>query len=116
MSEYDEINFPSKDKVKGKVNQVVDGLNQDRLNETAGKAGAATGTVVATAIEPRVLQIVTCVAVVGILINNRRSLKFTKKVVQNMDRNMLQTQNTIKTLKEAGKTFEFYPGVGLWVH
>lgn len=61
------------------------------------------------------VQIVTCVAVVGILINNKRSFKFTKKIVKNMDKNMLEAQNTIKALKAAGQTFEFYPGVGVWV-
>jgi hypothetical protein len=61
------------------------------------------------------LQVVSTVALVGILWTSRRHLKFTKKVIRNMDQNMLSTQETIKALKNAGQTFEFYPGVGLWV-
>lgn len=61
------------------------------------------------------LQLVTTVAVVGLLINNKRSLKFSKKIVQNMDKNVIQSQQIIKELKDTGQTFEFFPGVGIWV-
>lgn len=62
-----------------------------------------------------VLQFVTAVAVVGILINNKRSFKFTKRVIKNMDKNAENLQKVIVELKDAGRTFEFFPGVGVWV-
>lgn len=62
-----------------------------------------------------VVQLITAVAVVGILINNRRSFKFTKMVIKNHDKGMVAMQNLIKELKENGQTFTYYPGVGVWV-
>ena len=62
-----------------------------------------------------VLQLVTCVAVVGILINNRRSLKFSKKVFKSIAKDTDNLQKVITDLKNAGKPFTYYPGVGVWV-
>lgn len=61
------------------------------------------------------LQIITTVAVVGILLNNRRSFKFAKKTVKAMDDNMVGAQQAIHALKEAGQKFTFYPGVGIYI-
>lgn len=60
-------------------------------------------------------KVVQTVALVGILLTNRKMLKLSKHVIKQNDKNIVKTANFIKELKDAGRTFEFFPGVGLWV-
>lgn len=68
---------------------------------------------VRTTVNP--VQVLTCVATLGILWTSRRHLKFAKKVIKNMDNNVEGAQQAIKALKAAGQPFTFYPGVGVYI-
>lgn len=106
MDEFNEQQNGVSEKVKEHTEQLRD-------NVIEIKSRAADEQVIDFC-KANALQLITAVATVGILINNRRALKFTKQVVKGMDKNMQGAQEAIKTLKEAGKPFTFYPGVGVW--
>lgn len=106
MDEYNE----QADNVANRVKEHADQL-RDNVVELKSKAADQQ---VVDFCKANALQLITAVATVGILLNNRRSLKFTKQVVKSMDKNMRGAQEAIKTLKEAGTPFTFYPGVGIW--
>lgn len=106
MDEFNEQQNPLADKVKEHAEEL-------RNNVVELKSRAADEQILDFC-KANALQLITAVATVGILVNNRRALKFTKQVVKSMDKNMQGAQEAIKTLKEAGKPFTFYPGVGVW--
>lgn len=113
MDEYNDtpekdVNEQVKEKAAEVKKQVVD-------NVTELKAKLSTEDQVVNYCKTNALQLITTVAVVGILINNRRSLKFSKRVIKNMDKNMRGAQETIEALRSAGQNFTFYPGVGIYV-
>lgn len=109
MSEQDSTTDPietAKEKVgeaKEKVQEVVTELKSKRREVSTDQDARDA------------LQLITCVAVVGILWTTRRQYKFSKHVVKNMDKQMVFAQNVIKELRSTGTKFTFYPGVGIYV-
>lgn len=104
-----------KEQVTEKVKQAKDTVRDAVPVEVREQGERVLSVVAEVPNKVDVFKVISTVALVGILINNRRSFKFTKKIVKNMDRNVVSTQEAIKQLKAAGQTFEFFPGVGLWV-
>ena len=79
--------------------------------------------------ETRALRIITTVAVVGTFLTarkilktnkaalevSRRSLDLASHVFDNHQVGIQQMADIITTAKKAGQTFEYFPGVGVWV-
>lgn len=105
MSEH----YPAND--AGTVNEKVDQI-KDTIREQGEPIISA---VVETHGKVDLFKVVQTVALVGILLTNRKALKLSKHVIKQNDKNIVRTANFIKELKDAGRTFEFFPGVGVWV-
>lgn len=71
----------------------------------------------------RPLDVITALATVGTFLTARKILKINKTsynawvdVIKAKDEQMLWAQKVIGELREAGKDFSFYPGVGIYVN
>lgn len=59
--------------------------------------------------------VITAIAATGILINNRRHLKFVKATHAARIANSEELRNAISSMRAAGREFSYYPGVGLYL-
>lgn len=96
----------------------TDSVNEkvDQIKDTVREQGEQVlGTLTEAHQKVDLFKVVQTVALVGILLSNRKALKLTKHVIKANDKNIVKTASLIKELKNAGQTFEFFPGVGVWV-
>lgn len=61
------------------------------------------------------IRIVIAIGVLGILKNNRKSFKYTKRLIAESKASKEVIRAAIEEARKAGRYAYYYPGIGLWV-